>query len=254
MSIYTLLLSCFTIICLSGCLTNHYRESYEEHNSSLLSCFAKDKSTSSIVIRPVTTEDNVLDAIEAGYIPIGASTFSNTHCPWVCAVDVAEEVGADLVLIDEQYKSTETRTSVLYLPSYHHAYTSGTVHFSNRAYGNYPAYGTYHGNTFTTSYTSVPVQTAVSVYEQSALFLRKGSFGAFYGAILQQAPQLPDENENAEIPVRVFAVLKGSQAESDGLVRGQRVVSINGKPIRTRQDFSPFANAPMTIRSVETRP
>lgn len=252
----------FALLCLAGCVGNRYEEAYVPRPSVLAERFAKG-APGPVILRPVTTEEGVLEALESGYVPLGNSTFTGDHCPWACAVDFAEKIGADLVLIDERHKGVEARTSILYLPSYQYSYSYGTVHStaygaiyapSYTAYGVGSSYGTYSGNTLSTTYNAVPVQRVVNVYDQTAMFLRKGDFGDFYGAILRQSPRLPDEAPDAEIPVRVFAVLKGSQARKDGLSRGQRVLSINGKAIRTRADFTPFAEAPERIRSVEVAP
>lgn len=257
MSLYVL--RCFLLLglvslCLTGCLTNRYKETYVPNASVLADTFVKGES-GAVAVRPVKMEDDVLDAIEEGYIPLGNSSFTDIHCPWVCAIDMAEEIGADLVLIEEKHKGKEQRMSVLYLPSYQHSYTYGRLHTTTyNGYGAMTTHGAYSGNTVSTTYQAYPVQTTVDIYEQSAMFLRKGTFGAFYGAILQQAPKLPDELPGAEVPVRVFAVLRGSPAQKDGLVRGQRVASINGTPIRTREDFAPFAASPLAIRKVEVLP
>lgn len=239
------------LLCLTGCVVNRYKETYVPSASVLAETFVKGEP-GAVAIRPVKTESEVLDAIEEGYIPLGNSSFTDTHCPWACAITMAEEIGADLVLIDEAPKGTEVRTSVLYLPSYHHSYSYGTTSATSYgAYGAHTTYGSYSGSTTSTSYHAMPVQYVVEIYEQTAMFLRKGTWGDFYGAILQQSPRLPDEADDTEAPVRVFAVLKGSRAQKEGLTRNQRVVAINGKPIRTRADFAPFAEAPMSINSVE---
>ena len=48
-----------------------------------------------------------------------------------------------------------------------------------------------------------------------------------------------------------MAVFHGTQAERDGIRRGQIVKSVNGKTIRTRRDVATFANAPELIMNVE---
>ena len=48
-----------------------------------------------------------------------------------------------------------------------------------------------------------------------------------------------------------MAVFRGTQAERDGIRRGQIVKAVNGKAIRTRRDVAAFANAPELITSVE---
>ena len=204
-----------------------------------------------VEIRPVTTENGVLTAMEHGFLPIGTATFTGAHCPWSCAIDVAEEVRADLILMDETFEREGPRPSVIFLPSYSHSYSSGTVYNTrNTAYNT----SSYCASSSTTTLSAVPIEVHVNFFKQSALFMRKGNFSRFYGAILYQPPHLPDEAANAEIPVTILAILRGSQAEKDGLRRGARVARINGSPITTRQSYLPFQKAPQSIRTIEVKP
>lgn len=237
----------FLCLLLSGCVTNYYDKHYHAKDVNWAKKFIKGEPKD-VEIRPVTTEDGVVSALEAGYIPIGTSVFVNRHCPWFCAIKKAEDVGADLVLIDEVLKGKETRTSVIFLPSYQYSYSQGSVNVNTRGY---TSYGTYNGTTTTTSVSAVPVDRDVLIFEQSALFLRKGDFSEFYGAILFQPKRLPDEAHNAIVPVTVMAVLKGSQAEKDGIKRGDRVTRINGQVIHTRQDYKSFQGNPCLIQNIE---
>lgn len=236
----------------AGCLNNRYAKNYVPENNALARQFVRGKP-GPVKIIPVTQEDEIVSAMEAGYIPIGTtSTFTSEHCPWVCAIQHAEKVGADLVLIDEVSKGKEERMSIIYLPSMSYSYTSGSAYANAYApYGGSAyAYGNYRSTTTTTTYNAVPVQTYVSVYEQTAMFMRKGDFEGFYGAVLYCPPPLPDEAADKEIAVTVLAVLEGSAAKKDGLKRGQRVSAVNGKPIKTRADFAYFEDNPQAIRSV----
>ena len=232
---------------LSGCVTNYYDKHYHAKDINWAKKFIQGEPKD-VEIRPVTTEDGVVSALEAGYIPVGTSTFVDRHCPWFCAIKKAEDVGADLVLIDEVLKSKEKRTSVIFLPSYQYSYSQGTVNVNSM--GN-TTYGSYSGTTTTTSVSAVPVNRDVMIFEQSALFLRKGDFNGFYGAILFQPKRLPDEAYDAIVPVTVIAVLKGSQAEKDGIKRGAKVARINGQVIQTRQDYKSFQSDPCLIQNIE---
>jgi S1-C subfamily serine protease len=51
--------------------------------------------------------------------------------------------------------------------------------------------------------------------------------------------------------VRILAVLHGSQAEKDGIKRGQIVKAINGNAIKTRADVVPYVNKKERIRKME---
>lgn len=228
----------------SGCFTNYYAKHYRQKTMGM-SHLAQKKWSGKVEIRPVTTEEGVISALEAGYVPLGASSFSDLHCPWFCLVDQAKKVGADLVLVDETFKGEEKRTSVVFLPSHTMSHTYGSLLSSSGKVGAISA--------TTASTTLKPVQTEVKVkiYNQAALFLRKGNFDSIYGVILYVPPRLPDDPKDAQVSATTLAVLKGSQAEKDGVVHGKRVKSVNGIPVTTRSSVEAFAQNPRLIKCVE---
>jgi S1-C subfamily serine protease len=63
--------------------------------------------------------------------------------------------------------------------------------------------------------------------------------------------RLPTEVANAPIQVRVLSVLRGSQAERDGIRRGQIVKAINGVAINNRKDMAPLGDASTVITKIE---
>ncbi len=229
----------------AGCLTNAYEEHYVAQPSELVEHFVRGRP-GTVQVRPAITEEGVIAALEEGYVPLGSSAFVGVHCPWVCAVDVAEDEGADLVLIDEVPKGTGKRTSVVFLPSTQLGYSVGGYR-GRRHSGAGVSAGISGG------IASQTVASDVALYEQTALFLRKGDYAGFYGALLYIPPRLPDEPVDAEAPVTVLAVLKGSPAARDGIRRGQRVLAVNGTRLTTRSTFAPYERNPRAIRSLEVR-
>lgn len=232
----------FALCC--GCLTNYYEKNYVDTQGGKV--IKSIQGAAPVEIRTAKTEDDVLDLIEDGYVSIGHSSFIAPYTPLSLAVDTAEEKGAALVLIDIRYKSTEQYTSVMYLPSTSTTYTSGNVSANGIS-------GTYSGSSTTYTLNTVPVQRSRDIYSHDAMFFKKVDTSKLYGVSWFVPKRLPTEAVDAPIQVRVLAVLKGSQAEKDGIKRGQIVKAINGVAINTRKDMTPFLDTSVVIKKVEVK-
>ena len=234
----------------TGCFTNSYERFYVDCGGARGVAQAVERQ--SVAIRTVTTEEDVLDLIEDGYVQVGSSSFQSPYCPMSCAVDVAAKHGASLVLLDVRFKESREYTSVMYLPSYSHTYhsffTSAPVHWRR---GHAPRGGLCSGVSTTTTMTPVAVQRSLDIYDHDAMFFRKIDAEKVYGVSWLVPKRLPTEEADSPITVRVLAVLRGSQAERDGVKRGQVLKAINGTPIRTRRDLAPFLDDESLIRKVE---
>jgi hypothetical protein len=234
-----------------GCLTNHYDKFYVDTQGDKI--IESIHGNAPVEIRTATTEDDVLNLMEEGYVSIGHSSFIAPYTPLSLAVDTAEEKGAALVLVDVRYKETEQYTSVMYLPSTSTTYSYGNV--SGNAWslrGGYTHLNrTYFGSSTTHTLNAVPVQRSRDIYSHDAMFFKKIDTSKSYGVNWFLPKRLPTEAADAPIQVRVLAVLKGSQAEKDGIKRGQIVKAINGVAINNRKDMAPFLDTPGVITKVE---
>lgn len=245
---------CVVLIVLSvlstGCLTNYYDKYYVDMEGC--SPVRSIHGDLPVELRTATTEDDVLRLIEDGYVSIGYSSFTAPYTPLSLAVDTAEEHGAALALLDIRYKETQQYTSVMFLPSTSTSYTYGTVNANawgpgGAAYGA----GSYSGTTTTTTMNAVPVQRDRDIYIHDAMFFKKTDISKLYGIHWFVPKRLPTEPIDSPIQVRVLAVLHGTQAEKDGIKRGQIVKTVNGIPIKTRKDIAPFINNSVAIKKVE---
>lgn len=233
-----------------GCLTNYYEQYYVDTEGQQKTIYSKDSK--SVELKIATTEEEVLDLIEDGYASIGYSSFTGPYTPMSLAVDTAKKHGATLALLDIKYKTTKQYTSVMFLPSYSTSYSQGTV--SAAAFGSSGSmygYGSYSGTTTTTTVNAVPVQREMQIYSHDAMFFREIDVSGLYGIKLFVPKRLPTEEANSSIQVRVMAVFRGTQADRDGIKRGQIVKSINGKKILTRKDILPYEKNIGLIKSVE---
>ena len=235
------LLGILILIVLTGCMTNYYEEFYVSRNNSYFEALdAIAQPDESVVLKIATSEEDVVNIIEEGYLPIGVSSFLSDYNGMTCAVDTAEKHGAQLILFDIKFKETKNYTSVLFLPSTTTSYTYGTI-------GTRP----YSGTITTTTMNAVPVQSSVDLYSHNALFFKKVDPKAFYGIVPFIPKRLPTESADAVVPVTVLGVLHGSQAEADGFKRGQKITAVNGTTISNRKSIAPFSSSITTIKSVE---
>lgn len=238
------------VVIFSGCITNNYEKFYTDSEKSRTLRSVHDDAP--VILKLVTTEEDVLRLMEDGYVAVGSSSFASPYCPFSCAVDTAERHGAELVLLDVRFKENKQYTSVMFLPSYSTTYHSGTVSTSAYGSGGY-AYGTgtYSGTSTTTTMNAVPVQREMSIYNHDAMFFKKIDYGSRYGIVWHVPKRLPTEKADSKIIVRVLAVVHGTPAEKNGIKRGQVVKSINGVPITTRKDIAPFIANESIIKEVE---
>lgn len=176
--------------------------------------------------------------LEEGYERIGRSGFYGIHCPWRRAMDLAEDIGADLILLREHFREKETRTGIAVIPTVSTSQTSGSMNVFSPGGA---AMGTYSGTTTTTSYNAVPYSYTVKLYNQEAIFFRKiKNFGEFCGAYVGFPSFLPRDDPDEAITLHVVAVVKGSRAWREGIRRGDVVEKVNGVVLSTRQDVREF--------------
>lgn len=236
----------------TGCLTNHYEEFYIDKDTEYFSTIPAVNVGNDVELRVATTEEDVINLMEEGYLPIGSSSFLSPYNGMTCAVDTAKKHGAQMALFDIKFKETKNYTSVLFLPTTSTSYTYGTVNASAYGTGGYAhAHGHYSGTTTTTTMNAVPVQRSVDIYSHNALFFKKVDPQSFYGIIPFIPKRLPTEKPDAIVPVTILAVLKGSKAEADGFKRGQRIKAINGKKITNRDSVAVYSCSVSFIKSVE---
>lgn len=241
------------MLVLAGCMTNYYEEYYVSKDNEFFADLPVVKNQDeTVMLKLAVTEDDVINIIEEGYLPIGRSSFRSAYNGMTCAIDTAEKHGAQLILFDIKFKETKNYTSVIFLPSTTTSYAYGTVNATAHGAGG-TAYATakYSGTTTSTTMNAVPVQRSVDLYAHNALFFKKIDPMAFYGIVPFIPKRLPTEAADAVVPVTILGVIHGSQAEADGFKRGQRIVAINGTPISNRKSITPFSSSITSIKSVE---
>ena len=105
----------------------------------------------------------------------------------------------------------------------------------------------------TAKMNAVPSRRNVHVYDHDAMFFKKVDTSNLYGVYWDVPKRLPTETAESPVTVRILAVLHGSQAEKDGIKRGQVVKAINGVVVKTRADIAPYVNREVCIRKLEVK-
>lgn len=248
----------------SGCIKNHYEKFYtgeEDSASKRSSSNTPVELRYSLANEESVAENEFLDIIESGYDFLGSSQFVATHCPWSCAIDHAKEIGATLVVLREVFSEKEVRTGVMVLPSTSYFQGSWDTYSSGYLYTPQNSTYSFRGNTYgnysgtITTYNTVPYNYTVSVYDQSALFFKKRPIDEnFYGALINIPVFLPGDKDSDPLELKVFAVLRDSQAWKDGIRRGDIVECINGIPIKQRGDIRRFSETgkPISLLTIRT--
>lgn len=103
----------------------------------------------------------------------------------------------------------------------------------------------------TVKMNEVSVQRNADAYDHDAMFFKKIDTSNLYGVYWDIPKRLPLEKSDAPITVQILAVLHGSQAEKDGIKRGQIVKAINGVAIKTRADITPYVDKKECIKKLE---
>ena len=165
----------------TGCATSGYSKFYNQVKYEEFSPTEKCKAYS-------YTEDGKEKLLSEDYFIIGYSSFNGPLENQSNAISHGKKIGADIVLLKSEYKSTTQAT--LSLPQYHagqtytvNSHESGNANAYGSAYGSGgsvygSAYGSYSGNKTTyintpgyTTYQQVPY--SVHRYDQEAIYFRK---------------------------------------------------------------------------------
>ena len=223
---------------LSGCARNGYYSSYQE-SAYQLPRINRPTTThvkNNAPIRLVETEEEYCSILEEGYLPLGQSHLVGRHMPWFKILQVSVAKGGDLVVVNEIYRPIHRDESVIPMSNLRRrmTYPKGTV-FPDPI----------------NQVRDVP-RNLSKKYSQTAVVLKKVNPADMYGIILGLPPLDSEENKRRHAgDVWVLAVMKGSQAERDGIQRGDKVTEINGMPLVTANDVNIYLNWPQGIREIK---
>lgn len=178
----------------------------------------------------------VLDAhMQHGYVMIGSSQFNSGRSESdAAAIKQGAVVGADLVLLlDPHYTGSVTTSVPLTTPTTSTTYSSGTA----TAYGggqSVTAYGNGTSTTYGTTTTMIPVTVNRSDY--GAVYFIKVRMGL--GVWVRELNDAERQQTQSNKGVVILVVRDDSPAFEADLLKGDMLVSVDGKPISGRTSFS----------------
>ena len=223
---------------LSGCASNPYRTFFSPADAGGV------EPLSGVEIPRLVESDGFKELetyLNRGYVEVGRSAFNGPWASRTLAIDCARSCGASLVLVVAGDEDVRTETMVVSMPVYARTYDHGFVD-GPRGYRYYSGSSTTHA--------SVPVRQDYrrAYYNQSAVFLARRRDKSPFGLSFKLPKCLPGKEVGA---ILIDGVVPGSPAAARGIKRGDKLMKINGKPVRTEDDLLPFVRNGETIRSVE---
>lgn len=169
-----------------------------------------------------------------GFGPIGYASFNGPMQGVAAALAQGKKVGAQYVVVSQQYASTVTGAIPMTTFSPQTTYTSGTVN----AYGSGGyASGTYNGTSTTYNQTTTYIPYSIQRYDQAALFfapLAREGVGLRVNEITPQDA----ERLGTQKGVIVSAVRRGSPAFEADILPGDILTRIGNSEVYDRPTAS----------------
>jgi PDZ domain-containing protein len=175
-----------------------------------------------------------------GLLQIGAASFSGPPGTREQALEQAQKVGAEFVILGGEYSHTAQAVMPSLSVQPGQTYTTqerGTVS-ANTLQGGF-GYGSYSGSATTTTPPTFQTQYtpySIPIYSQVASFWRRAKpaiFGAYYAPIPDDVRVKLQRNTG----VYVTTVVEGSPAFRANIMLGDVIVQFASKPVETVQDF-----------------
>lgn len=191
-----------TTILISSCATvNPYTQYYQQ--------YTEDYYPPSFEVETRTTsEENYADAIyqllTEGYEQIGESSFNGGMFDITLAVSHAETIGAEIVLLAQEFTDTNT-------------YTSGVVRVG---------------------YGGVPVTSTQRRFDQNATYFAKRQKPLKFGVGFDVLSSEDKSTNETNYGIKVTYIVNNSPMFKAGVIPGDIVVEIDGRKLITLDDFN----------------
>jgi hypothetical protein len=195
------LASLFGIILITSCASlNPYNQYYNQYTQEYY------PPTVGAEVRTVSADDyvdEIMQLMTEGYEQIGESAFNGSMFDRSLAKQHGEEIGAEIIVVTQQFTDTNT-------------YTSSVV-----------SYG----------FGVAPVTSTQRRFDQNASYFAKRikplKFGVHYDALTSEEKQKNETNYGLKVRV----VVNNSRMFDAGVIPGDIMLEMNGRKLTTLQDF-----------------
>ena len=199
--------------------------------------------SSTVPVQPFTGEPTVIassgnpsndvDAMYTrGFGPIGSASFNGPLRGIAGAIDQAKKVGAQYVVVSQQFAQTVSGVIPITTFSPQTTYTSGTVN----AYGSGGfATGNYNGTSTTYNQQTTYIPYSVQRYDQRAIFFGPLARQGIGMRLVEITPQ-DAERLGTEKGVKITAVRRGSPAFEADILPGDILTLVGGRPVNDQAE------------------
>jgi hypothetical protein len=228
-----------TLLFLASCATNPYKRFYSDYLQG------EDYSKFPIMIPSTGGEPRLITGSnpesdnqtmwEQNYEIVGSSSFNAGPIDPSEAVSWAKVLRADTVIVYSRYSNTVSGTIPLTLPDTQTSNTSLT----GTSYNQYGGFTNFSGNAETTTYGSKTTYIPYSVNRSDYLatyWIRMKS--PILGAKVQELTPEKRREIASNKGVEVFAVVRGTPAFGEDIMKGDIIRKINGQDVLDGKDFS----------------
>lgn len=190
---------------------NLYTKHYKAQNASGLTSSQNNPDTKMYVSNH--KEDDNISMLENGYDMMGSSGFEGGDVPADLALAHGKAIKADVVLVYSKYGSAKSASSKMEM--IREAAKTGK------------------------ELTEKDMADEPTVYKYYASYWAKLPTPILGVHVIKLVPKSNDPSANAEIPgLQLLAVIKDSPAAKAGLVRGDRLLTLNNKPLEKPEDLT----------------
>lgn len=190
---------------------NLYTKHYKAQNASGLTSSQNNPDTKMYVSNH--KEDDNISMLENGYDMMGSSGFEGGDVPADLALAHGKAIKADVVLVYTKYGSAKSASSKMEM--IREAAKTGK------------------------ELTEKDMADEPTVYKYYASYWAKLPTPILGVHVIKLVPKSNDPSANAEIPgLQLLAVIKDSPAAKAGLVRGDRLLTLNNKPLEKPEDLT----------------
>ena len=199
---YKLILITITMIFVSSCTTvNPYSKFYKQIYQETL---PPSSEVELITVAPDEVSKKIGELISQRYLPIGESSFNGAGSDTGLALKYAKEIGAEVVIITQEFTGTKTISSASYVPNV------GVI----------------------------PSVSTVKRFDQNAIYFVKNLTRLRFGVYFEVLTSKEKSRNDIKHGLKVTSVVKGYPASKFGILSGDILLKMDGRKLVKPKDFN----------------